>query len=68
MEGIGRSVIGRGPFKLLCGAGSLRFSIKSAELVDVHINVCIILSMYFSVHFATVNLLKPSGYFKYYHV
>jgi len=45
------SVIRRGPFKLLCGADSIKFSIQNAEWRGIHIILYIILYLYFSVHY-----------------
>jgi hypothetical protein len=55
VEGIGRTVIIRGPFNLLYGADSIKFSIQNAEWRGIQIILCIILSLYFSVHCATAN-------------
>jgi hypothetical protein len=58
VEGIDRSVIIRGSFNLLCGAGNIKFSIQNAEWRGIHIILCIILSLYFSVHYVLLLIVE----------
>jgi len=58
VEEIGRSVIRRSPFNLLCGAGSIKFSIQNAEWRGIHIILCKIVTLYFSVHYVLLLIVE----------
>jgi len=58
LEGIGRSVIRRGPFNILCGAGSIKLSLLNAEWRGIHLILCIILPLYFSVHYMLLLIVE----------